>query len=224
MKQFKKIVENISDDIISFIYPPICISCEKLQPIGTESAKRSICDNCFSNFLGGSFCDESKAHACNYDGVVQECVYKLKYGKREYAARGLGFVMANSIDRDFFVGADFIVPVPIHKNRYKSRGFNQAELLSIYLCRNLNIDNLKRPTNILKRVKDTRPMAELDPSLRKISISNAFDLNRKIDIINKTIIIVDDIYTTGSTLDECKSVLYNHGAAKVKYATLSVVS
>ena len=229
MNKFFQVISRILDNIICFLYPPICISCEEILPIGSVSAKRFLCEECFLNFnknIDKNINDNTNkthAYAYVYSGMVQECVYKFKYGKRDYIARGLGVAMAKSIDRDFFCDADFIIPVPIHKKRYKRRGFNQAELLAKYLCKELSLSNVKKPTKLLKRTKYTKPMAELAPSLRKISIKDAFSLNSNINIADSTIIIVDDIYTTGATLDECAKILYENGAKKIKYATLSMV-
>ena len=103
---------------------------------------------------------------------------------------------------------DYITAVPIHKKKLKVRGYNQAELLAEYISEQINIPYC----TILKRTVNTKPQNALSKKERVTNIKNAFSLIDNIDIKNKSILIVDDIFTTGTTINECCKVLKKAGA------------
>lgn len=229
---------SLWNSCLDLIYPPACMGCDTLLPLASTvhppavmadgrilpSAKVFLCPNCVDDFAPAArFSPEGHGFAYPYKGLVQQSIYKLKYGKQAHVAQGLGICMAESIGRDFFGDTDMIVPVPIHPKRHRTRGFNQAERLALYLCHHLQLPAVPKPTNALQRVKNTRPMAELSPSLRKHALHDAFCLNKKVDIVNLNVVLVDDIYTTGATLDACAQLMLVNGAKKVRYATLAKV-
>ena len=108
---------------------------------------------------------------------------------------------------------DFIlIPVPLEKRRLKWRGFNQAEEIAKELSKFLNLEVLN---NVLIKIKETLPQVELSDKERKENIKGAFEVKGRELIKNRKILLVDDIYTTGSTMAECSRVLKNAGAKKV---------
>ena len=117
-------------------------------------------------------------------------------------------------ENDFIINNffDCIVPVPLHKRRGAERGFNQSELLAVPISRKIGC-----PVNIfsLKRKKYTVPQVSLSGEVRRKSLFGVFFCVKKEEIIGKNIILIDDIYTTGSTMEECSKVLKEAGAQKV---------
>lgn len=113
---------------------------------------------------------------------------------------------------------DALVPIPLHKTRKRKRGFNQAQLLAEKLGEILEIPVEKR---ILERTKKTGPQKELNDVQRRANLKNAFQV-RQNDVRLKRIVLVDDIYTTGSTIDAAAAVLLEHGAEKVYFLTICI--
>ena len=222
------------NNILDFIYPPRCIAChELLLPFKNEF----ICQHCTGIFepIVGPFCvcglSAQNCGTCGshvftqnngafiYTGFCQDVIYKFKYAKKPFMAKGMANLMVNTIGEAVFSGIDYLIPVPIHKGRLRKRGFNQAELLASHLSAIVKVPVAK---NVLTRIKDTKPLANFTPAIRKNTLANAFAVDKK-RIINKRIILIDDIYTTGSTLNACAKVLYESGAASVSCATFAVV-
>ena len=112
---------------------------------------------------------------------------------------------------------DYVVPVPLSKERFKERGYNQSELLSKPLAKMLGLEH---NTDCLRRIRDTAKQSELLPRDRSKNIANAFAADSNM-IINKSILLIDDIYTTGSTAKECAKTLVNGGARNVRVYTLA---
>ncbi len=120
------------------------------------------------------------------------------------------------------VDAKVLIPVPIHKNRYKSRGYNQAELIAKELEK---IAKLPTQNRWLIRVKDTLPQKELSDKERRGNLLQAFRVNKKgleLNQIPKCVILIDDIYTTGSTLEACAMALKEAGVQRVYFLCVCI--
>ena len=120
---------------------------------------------------------------------------------------------------DEFLNFDYLVPIPIHEKRRKERGFNQTEVLVKELSK---LSGIPYDNEILLRHKQTKPQNSLTPKERKDNIKGAFFVNKADLIENKKILIVDDIFTTGSTVEEAAKELYKNGAVNVCVFTLSI--
>ena len=114
---------------------------------------------------------------------------------------------------------DMLVPVPVHKKRLKERGFNQSDVLAKSIA---ELSGKMCCYNGIKRVRYTAPQSGLHPDQRLINIKNAFEINNEIDFKSKKIVLIDDIFTTGATINECAGILRKSGAAQVDFFTLSV--
>ena len=112
---------------------------------------------------------------------------------------------------------ELIVPVPLHRKKMRIRGYNQAALLAEVLG---EITGISVDEDILVRVKNTKPLKQLNDKERRRSIRGAFSVRKS--VWAKTIVLIDDIYTTGSTLDEAARVLLKAGAEKVYFLTISI--
>jgi ComF family protein len=113
---------------------------------------------------------------------------------------------------------DWVVPVPLHEQRFRDRGFNQAELLS----RRLTPDRDRIVTALIRRMRATPQQVGLDASARRRNVAGAFAVVDPGVISGKRIVLVDDVMTTGSTLQQCAIVLLEAGAASVSAVTLAV--
>ncbi len=112
---------------------------------------------------------------------------------------------------------ELIVPVPLHRKKMRIRGYNQAALVAEVLG---EITGISVDEDILVRVKNTKPLKQLNDKERRRSIRGAFSVRKS--VWAKTIVLIDDIYTTGSTLDEAARVLLKAGAEKVYFLTISI--
>jgi ComF family protein len=187
----------------------LCESCEPLiQPLEetlpTEPA-------------GKNFHFSSNRAAFLYDGILRDILRDIKFRGKKNHARALGRLWAAALNEGNNIG-DTLVPVPLHPRKEKERGFNQAEVLSRELARGLNIP----VENILRRVSDTIPQAGLNPAQRIENVAEAFRLSPGYIVKGKSYIMVDDIYTTGASLNECARTLMAGGARAVSCMTLSV--
>jgi ComF family protein len=150
-----------------------------------------------------------------YSGVYKDAVLRFKYEGRKAMARELGQMMWQVTDSKAFHEAmrecDVFVPVPLHKGRERMRGYNQAMLLALALGKLYG----KPVADCLRRVRRTRPMARLTPEGRLKNIKGAFLARNPEPISTKSVMLIDDIYTTGATARECASALKSAGAGRV---------
>ncbi len=207
----------------------ICLSCrEKIKPHPQDS----FCV-CCGRFLEGA----GEPHLCleclertppfskhrsagRYDGIVRDIILLYKYSGFEV----LGELLADYIEQtlgleeDLWVGVDAIVPVPLHPAREKKRGFNQSRVLAKRLSRIKKIQLLERR---LVKTKNIPPQTSLEANERATNVRGAFKVRGADTIKGKIILLVDDVYTTGSTLRECSLVLERAGAKEVRAVTIA---
>lgn len=203
--------------IINFIFPLTCGSCGKLLKADN---RRRICDECWSRiaysrsrvFPLPSWLDDIYT-CCSYEGVIRECIHVLKYRARGYMAAPLGAIMADCLEGGIDIDkVDIIAPVPLHRKSRDRRGFNQSELLikeiSKKYGREVSLDNLIRKQN-------TRSQVTLLKDDRVKNVEGAFHVRNPDLFTGRSILVVDDVCTTGSTLNECAKSLKKAGALKV---------
>ena len=155
----------------------------------------------------------------SYERDIKMAIYNFKYNDRQHMYRLFGRLMVESILENDLEHVDIVVPVPLYKDREKKRGFNQAALLAKYISNYLKLElDIKN----LRRDKHTNAQNKLDRSQRKRNISGVFGLRDNQAFINKRVLLIDDIYTTGSTVDECSRILLENGATQVFVSTLAV--
>jgi ComF family protein len=146
-------------------------------------------------------------------------VYRFKYlGRSEYAKFYAADIYERLGDEIRRMDADALIPIPIHPSRQRERGYNQAQELSLEISRLFGIPTYP---DIVKRVKKTIPQKELNPQERQNNLKKAFNISSDVVKLNKTILI-DDIYTTGSTIDAVASILKSHGVKEVFFITLCI--
>jgi len=211
--------ENIGDKYIcddcygkiKKITPPYCIKCSR--PIDL-SLNIDICKDC----AGEEKHFEMSRSPFEYDGLLKKCIYDFKYYNKPYFYRFFGISLINYMNEINYKGFDFILSVPLHSSKMIKRGYNQSELLAKYVAVKLNIPYI----NALKRTKKTTKQSSQSKSERQKNLKNAFKVkNSAQKIKNSSVLLVDDVYTTGSTADECSKALLNFGVEKVFVITLA---
>jgi ComF family protein len=156
--------------------------------------------------------------ACAYEGLLRELIWRFKYKAERRLARPLGSLLALRLEGEAFMKViDRIVPVPLFWRKRVSRGFNQAELLAKRVARNFGVPLSPR---ILKRKKSTQPLYPLGGIERRKELAGAFQIRSSRRIRGKRVLVIDDLMTTGTTLQECARVLSEAGAAAVYCAVL----
>lgn len=197
--------------------PPFCLVCaEPFDPLARRDARCRTCREAKHSF------DVARS-AWIYDGAPRDAIHRFKYeGKTALAAR-LAPAMADLLLHDETLRQhspfDCLVPVPLHARRQRRRGYNQSELLCNALSRQTEI-----PVRILlERTRATRPQVGLNLKARGDNVRGAFALHPRFagDVRGLHILLVDDVFTTGSTLRECAAVLKRAGAGSVCAVTLA---
>lgn len=195
---------------LEFIRPPRCEICS--QPFeGTMPT--FTCPNC----RGDHFAFDCAISVVRSRGIVREMVHRLKYGGEIWLARTLARWMSDGLADPRLTGwtPDALVPVPLHPRRLREREFNQAELLARELSALAPIP----VAPLLARRRYTTTQTLLDRKGRRQNLRDAFILRKNVDVRNLNLLLVDDVLTTGSTLDACAGVLLEAGAASVRALT-----
>lgn len=184
------------------ILGPKCVVCG--TPFVSASSPDHICGVCQTQKM--PFISSRSALA--YNGAVVDAVHSFKYCGKVILGRPLGRLLAGTINLPLAPQA--VIPVPLHKKRLRERGFNQALLLAREVARHLGarVDY----TN-LKRLKNTAQQVQLKTEERRENVKGAFILERPGEVEGRTVLLIDDVYTTGATIMECAKVLKKAGAS-----------
>ena len=196
---------------IPYIHSPRCMKCGKQL----EGVAQEYCQDCekrehiFERGIGVS----------SYSDEMRQSLHRYKYKARREYTEFYGRLMDQQC-RGFVRqwGIDVLVPVPMYAHKKKVRGYNQAELLAKRLG---EIWNLPVEADMLVRCRNTRPMKELDDRERRKNLQNAFKVRKSV-VKYKKVLLIDDIYTTGSTMDACATVLKMAGVEQVYCACLCI--
>ncbi len=220
MKQIKfksssrKIIRYVCEFLSDVFWPKKCIVCNCRSPLGQRA---SLCDDCKSivkklsfNFVEPDRYFEEAIAALPYDGNIRNALMKYKFYGFKYLRSAFSTALKVCLGDYNLQGYSLICPTPIHKLR--NRDYNQSLVIANELSQSLNIPFLP---DLLIKTKNLSPLSKMGYSMRRVSVKGAIDFNLKYDIFGKSILLVDDIYTTGSTADECSMILRMHGAAKV---------
>lgn len=194
---------------------PRCKKCSK--PI--NNMEKELCFDCSTrnfHFVAGYA-------LWVYDSQMRKSIAAFKYNnKREYASFYIEELRNHYKKTIMDIRPDAFVPIPLHKSKLRLRGFNQAEIIARGMGKELRI--LVIP-NMLCRVRNTLPQKELDDRGRLKNLSNAFTISDKYKdsgIELKKIMLIDDIYTTGSTIEACTNILLKYGVEEVYFLSLCI--
>jgi ComF family protein len=225
-------VRTAANALLSALLAPTCAVCDVIleQPLDGCVCRNCwnsihlmtppLCDVCGDPILVGLVCDFCALHPRiiqraraigEYDGTLREIIHALKYQQRHSLADGLAELMRTA-GRPLLRDADCVVPVPLHPRRERARGFNQAR----ELARRLRLPVV----DALLRARYTAPQVALPADRRHANVQGAFRLSRPLlgraaSVKDLRVIVVDDVSTTGATLDGCAAVLKTAGAAEV---------
>jgi ComF family protein len=236
-------ISNISDAFLSVVFSPACAACDRplLHP-----TRGPVCESCWASIvpLTPPICDRcgdplptwrvvsvplaccprcrrtrralDRARAIGpYDAALRAIVHALKYEGRRSLARPLGRLMRER-GADMLIGASCVVPVPLHPSRKRHRGFNQAE--------DLARESPIQVVRALRRVRATATQTELPAGQRHRNVRDAFAATRTAAALSGAIVVlIDDVSTTGATLDACARVLKEAGIAEVRALTAARV-
>lgn len=189
---------------IDFLGPPICLQCALPLPVQEEAEMR--CAACLAR---PPAYDRTFAAAA-YGDLTRRIALKLKYGTRPATALTIAKLMARNVMGE---DAALLVPVPLHRWRIWRRGYNQSALIATALGRQTNV-----PVALhgLRRIRSTPPLKAMNHNQRRDTVRGAFAVTPGHAFGGRRIILVDDIYTTGSTANACAKALKQAGAASVE--------
>lgn len=241
----------IFDKIEKFIFPNRCIICDEVLPYGEKLSDRFLCDNCRGQLeyikeptckkCGAMISDNEDKYCmrCNedfhknyefgfgllrYNDYVRTSLHKIKYERRKEYLYFYGKMIAKMFHNKFRkISADCLIPVPIHKSRLRERNFNQSSILANVISESLSEYDIDLPVNenIIFRDKKTEVLNKYSKEERVSILNDAFTVNST-PYIEKAI-IVDDIYTTGSTIDNIAKKLKTAGIEKIYFVAISIV-
>lgn len=202
-------------------YDGICRTC--LADIEHWRKEYHICTRCGKFISLPGLCQDCRRHrvpfqaggaVAAYRGAMKEALHLFKFGGKRWLSRPLGKLMAEVVkmNGDPFSQCEVVIPVPLHGRNLQSRGYNQAALLAGEVGKNLTIPVAG---NVLVKVRDTPDMVGLGRSQRLTNLAGAFQTKNTRFIQGKRILLVDDIYTTGSTVSACSEALLSAGAETI---------
>jgi len=228
---------------LDFLFPPLCHVCRSFIP---DAGPLHICSACRERMpsivsplcvvCGIPFTGAGEDHACGscitsrhhvdaaraalvYDGVGRDLIHSFKYRNKTHLRRPLALLTIEVLSGFVRLRApSLIVPVPLHRRRVRSRGFNQALLLAELFSSHWQIP-LDRHN--LRRSRWTEPQVNLSASDRRANVKGAFSIQNSDLIYGRRVLLVDDVLTTGSTVEECARVLKNSGASEVAVITVA---
>lgn len=152
-----------------------------------------------------------------YEGIWKQAISKIKFGSCYELAQFAGQILGSYMLKDN-IGADLIIPIPLSSKRFKERGYNQAFVIANEASKILGIPCVE---NVLSRCKETKRQADVDDnSKRALNVEGAFKASDEFDFGGLTVVLIDDVATTGNTLHEAACELYKAGASKIKCVTL----
>ncbi len=222
---------------IDLFFPRICFGCD----VRLLKEEKILCSNCEStlNFLTdvceicGSPENPSACPVCNsnefvfdkarsvfpFSATVQNLIHELKYNEMKRITKYLGGYITEYLHHfQPFENIDIVTPVPLHKVKKRARGFNQSEFLSKEISIHMNWSHI---SNLVLRNRFTDTQTKLDRKQRQENVSDAFILNSKFNIQNKNILIVDDVFTTGSTVNSICELLKKNHAGRIFVLTIA---
>ena len=188
--------------------------CEKCGRPLADTDPGPLCFGCAATERSGQPYAFDRGYACaGYGAAEQALIFAFKYGSQSHIGDILGEILYDRMSAEQTLNYDMVVPVPIHKDKKKKRGFNQAELMAKSFSKRAGI---KCESELLIRSKETKAMKGLGPDERKANIGGAFEIRerKKESIRGASILLIDDIFTTGATLDEIARILKTPSADK----------
>ncbi len=224
------VFEHIWNNVFEYIFPSFCVQCAREGAI--------LCLECLDAMnIPGVFCcpqchiATTEGECCGHcagktlitrhsailpmrdDALIHELIHLYKYQYLETLESAFDALIEKFLSEHSFPLVDYIIPTPLHRKRYVERGFNQSERIGRLLSRHTHIPLL----NALTRTRNTIKQALLDRESRLVNVRDAFRVIPQFQsvLVGKKVVIVDDVYTTGSTITECARALLCGGVSEV---------
>ncbi len=239
---------NLHGKLIDIIYPPRCHVCHGfLREEHSRNGIKFFCQACSADFrkissplcniCGTPFISETQEdHPCEdclrkapfyettrapylYEGAIMKAIHQFKYGAKSFLADSLGPLLAQFAESWVKESDKYLtIPVPLHPKRLRERGFNQSLLLARYVASRLDteLDFLS-----LRRLRYTLPQTGLGKEERRKNVRGAFQLKNPEAVKGKTVLLVDDVATTGNTLNECSRILKRYDCENISCMVLA---
>ena len=218
MEKNKKMRQKSSvPKILNLIYPPMCGICGKFNDNFLCPKCQKILENeavfgidkyekikIEKNLQERKYFNEH-LYIFEYEGIIRRIILKYKFQDKAYLYKTfVNFLLKNKNFFEFIKKYDTIIPVPISRKRRAVRGYNQSELIVKEIA---NFTNLKEESDCLFKIKNVIEQSKLNKEERQKNIQGVYELRNKEKLYKNKILLVDDIYTTGSTVNECSKVL-----------------
>ncbi len=245
--KFANFFLELKDDVLDFVYPQHCAICKKNLKREEKDVCEACWSSLVT--LPDPFCpycrsfyepEETECSYCQsvgrsreehrifmvrslgrFDDYYKELIHRFKYGKKVPLGKRLGQRLGETINgNSTFLESDFLIPVPLHKSRYRERGFNQSEIIAEEISK---VRGIAVSKNVLRRKKNTKDQTNFSPQQREENVRGAFVVTQPEMIRGKNVILVDDVITTGATLSECARMLKQAGAEKILGMTIAMV-
>ncbi len=197
---------------LDLLFPPYCVSCQRVGSL--------LCEHCRSTITAAPDrvvpgLDGVTVRA-NFEGAVRDAIHALKYNRQTRVAEPLGELLAEMLQAaDLPVG--MVIPVPLHAARLRERGYNQAALLGVQVARQMGWAFVP---DALNRVRETDSQVNLNARQRLANVDGAFAADPEY-VAGRSILLVDDVLTTGATLVACADALRSSGAVRVYGAAVA---
>lgn len=204
--------------IIEFIYPKTCGMCNKISnSYICNKCKLKLKNQVVANTVvyDGKYFD-SITYLFRYEGEIREKLLEYKFKEKSYLYKFFAQIILNNCK--FKNNYDIILPVPIHKKRKAKRGYNQSSLIAREIANEIKIEYGK---NILIKNANNSPQSTLNKTQRIKNVLGIYSVKNCEKIENKKVLLIDDICTTGSTVNECAKVLKQNGASRVDVLTIA---
>ncbi len=208
--------------LLDLIYPPVCGICGKIN-------KKSLCKKCEIQIKQHQVNTIDKTEnkyfeyqikILKYEDIIRKRIIEFKFQEKSYLYKTFSKIILNDKKvYSFLKNYDIIICVPMYIKKKLLRGYNQCELIANELASKLQIQ--KQFNNLIK-IKDTKKQSTLKREERLLNVKEAFKLKDNTKIASKKVILFDDIYTTGSTVNECSKILKQGGASEVLVITLAI--
>ncbi len=234
--KFNNLFNAVCTAVLDLLYPPTCVFCGKpliwlnntticsacielleyidenscwhcSLPLGKYSMRQKKCDEC-----------KSRNHkftrvvaACKYNQLAKEIIHAYKFSNRKQFSSLISKIVYKKYLQEYStLKFDYIIPVPLHKRKICERGYNQSALIAKYIS---DRTSFTYSDMILSRIRYTVSQSLLNSQDRETNLNGAFGVNKS--LLNSTILLVDDVFTTGATISECAYTLKKYGARRV---------
>lgn len=208
--------------VLDLLYPPVCGICRKID-------QKELCPKCAIKLKQWEKAKlyayphtyfEKHFYLFPYEGIIREKLIQYKFQNQSYLSTFFAKNLLNHKKMSRILKKyDIIIPVPMYRKKEKQRGYNQTALIAkeiAKVCKSLVYDGKS-----LKKIKDTKMQSSLNKTERRKNIKNAYKVVNQQKIKDKKIILLDDIYTTGATANECSKVLKQSGAKEILIVTIA---